>query len=503
MRSTTVAVALALALATAACQNAGDQAELAQASEIAWRHGDVADALAEAKEAGKPVILYWGAVWCPPCNQMKATLFRDPEFIAETQNFIPVYLDGDTEGAQRWGEQFGISGYPTVIILQPDGTEITRIASATMAGELPKLLEVAAKRTTSIETLLAKAENNTANLDKEDWTILGGFDWMNDPKHFSDLTKAGTLLGRLAQSAPTPELKRRFGLLSLAVEADGKLTEEQQAQTERILGGMLEVKSEILANRQELTFYAPDLVNGMSPGEARDRLAGELVKAGDTIFAADGLSLTDRVDAVNIDITLAKADGGKVPADVLAKVRKRAKWADANAKDKQQRQSVMDDAAYRLKDAGDIEGGRKILLAELEKSESPYYYMSSLADFAEEQGKSAEAIDWAQKAYEASQGPATRVQWAISWSGYVMRLTPQDKKAVETSAQAVLGELAKNQDGYFQRTRVKIDKWGKTLSEWAAANGGSEVLDGLRTEMAELCTRQGGQADSCSSWAKA
>ncbi len=503
MRYTTIAPAFALMLAAAACQNGSDQAEVAQASEIAWRHGDVADALTEAKEAGKPVILYWGAVWCPPCNQMKATLFRDPEFIAETQNFIPVYLDGDTEGAQRWGEQFGISGYPTVIILQPDGTEITRIASATMAGELPHLLEVAAKRTTSIETLLAKARNNTANLDKEDWTILGGFDWMNDPKHFSDLTKAGTLLGRLAQSAPTPELQRRFGLLALAVEADGTLTAEQQARVERVLGGMLEDKDEILANRQELTYYAPDLVNALPAGEAHERLAGKLIEAGDTIFAADGLSLTDRVDAANIDIALAMADGGKVPADVLAKVRERAEWADANAKDKQQRQSVMDDAAYLLKDAGDIEAGRKILLGELETSEAPYYYMSSLADFAEAQGKDAEAIDWARKAYEASRGPATRVQWAISWSNYVMRLTPKDKKAVETSALAVLAELAKNQEGYFQRTRVKIDKWGQSLADWAVKNGGSEVLDGLRSEMAQLCTKQGGKAESCNSWATA
>jgi protein disulfide-isomerase len=113
----TLAVALGLALATAACQDAGEGIEVAAASEIAWRHGDVDDALAEAKEAGKPVILYWGAVWCPPCNQMKAGLFKDPAFIAETENFVPVYLDGDTDGAQRWGERFGISGYPTVIIL--------------------------------------------------------------------------------------------------------------------------------------------------------------------------------------------------------------------------------------------------------------------------------------------------------------------------------------------------------------------------------------------------
>src|SRR4051794_32811595 len=133
MHLRTIALALSLALVSPGCRQGGTSTQVAQAHEIAWREGDVADAFAEAKELGKPVILYWGAAWCPPCAEMKATLFKDAGFIAETEKFVPVYLDGDSQGAQRWGERFGISGYPTVILLRPDGTEITRIASTTMA----------------------------------------------------------------------------------------------------------------------------------------------------------------------------------------------------------------------------------------------------------------------------------------------------------------------------------------------------------------------------------
>src|SRR6188768_3520981 len=227
MKIAPIALALALAAGTAACSQADSTAKVAHASAIAWREGDVDDALAEAREQGKPVILYWGAVWCPPCNQMKSTLFKDPGFIAETEKFVPVYLDGDTAGAQAWGERFGISGYPTVIVLRPDGTEVTRISSATMAGQLPDLLRVAAGRTTSIETLLASAQADPAKLTADDWHILGDFDWRNDPKHFKDTAKAGTLLDQLAASAPEPALQRRFGLLALVVSAqkddDGKI----------------------------------------------------------------------------------------------------------------------------------------------------------------------------------------------------------------------------------------------------------------------------------------
>lgn len=505
MRVIKIVLALGLALSVSACQRTASPPQTGHAQEIAWREGDVDDGLAEAKESGKPVILYWGAKWCPPCNQMKSTLFKDANFIAETRNFVPVYLDGDTQGAQRWGEKFGISGYPTVIVLRPDGTEITRLSSAATAPQFADLLRVTAARTSSTEDLLARAQADPAKLSGEDWRLLANFDWRNDPKHFRDAALAGPLLDRLANAAPDDAQKRRFALLALVVTAekgaDGKftLTPAQQARLTGILPTMLASPDEVTANRQELIGTGAELVAVLPPAQ-RDPIGRALIAGLDRLYADPSLSATDRLDTAFADIALAKAGGGTVSPAVLAKVRTRVDWADKSAKDLMARQAVISDAAGLLSEAGDPAGATKLLKAELKRSAQPYYYMLDLSSIAEDAGDSNAAIDWARQAYETAQGSATRVQWAIAWSNAVLRLTPADKAAVEASANAVIDELAKNPDSYYQRTRVKVTAWGQKLRDWSAGHDGTKLLGRLQTKMAGVCANQGPEAQTCGQW---
>jgi thiol:disulfide interchange protein len=90
-------------------------------SKIAWR-GDFEETLSEAKEKGKPVLLVFGATWCPPCKTMKRNVWPDEEVTqAVEQGYVPMYVDIDEEKHSQLSARYRILGIPAVLVLNAEG----------------------------------------------------------------------------------------------------------------------------------------------------------------------------------------------------------------------------------------------------------------------------------------------------------------------------------------------------------------------------------------------
>ncbi len=464
-------------------------------SGIAWEKGDIDAAFAAAKAANKPVFLYWGAVWCPPCNQVKATIFNRQDFVDRSRFFVPVYLDGDTKSAQKLGARFKVSGYPTMILFKPDGTEITRLPGEVDADQYMRVLALGMSGARPVkDTLAAALAPGKPNLTPEEWRLLAYYSWDTDEQKVLPKDKVPATLQRLAQACPADQrdTASRLELKALAAAAtvNGAKPADDKAAVDKVLR-LLALPSFARDNFDVIAYYSSRISKAYTlPRSAeRARLNAAWNAALERLVTDASLSTADRLSAVDAQISLARLDDPKAalsPA-LLKSVREQAARADRETTDPYARQAVMSSAAEVLADAGLIEESDALLKAELQRSHSPYYYMSGLAANAKTRGDKAAALDWYEKAYAAADGPATRLQWGVSYVNALVDLSPQDAARIDKATKSVIGELEPAPDTFYGRNQRALERMSKKLAAWDRDQKHEASLKNLRSQMASVC----------------
>jgi hypothetical protein len=324
------------------------------------------------------LFLYWGAVWCPPCNRVKSEIFARDEFIQRSRSKL-CHLDGDSAGAQ---------------------------------------------------TLAAQQAD---------------YSWDTDEGQLLGERELAATLSALAGASSNPDAAARLRLHA------------QLAAGSADAAFLLQVFSDARLARSNMDILGNSGINLIKIASRREELVAAL--SGTAAQWADDfwLSAPDRLTAVRLQMRLARL---LAPTQGLQEqVRLRVMEALAESTDPYERHTLVNTAVSALNDAGLAAEAEQVLLAELPRSHSPYYFMLSLAGSARRRGDTAAILAWYGKAWQVAIGPATRLQWGVTYLNSLIELAPQDAARIAEATQGLQADIAAvGPDAYQQRNLAQLQK---------------------------------------------
>jgi len=470
---------------------------------IAWRQAandaDIAKALEQAQAQKKPVLLYWGAQWCPPCNQLKATLFNRADFIERTRAFVPVYVDGDSPGAQALGTRFKVRGYPTLLLLSPQGQEWTRLPGEANPREVLQVLQLGLAGKRPVRDVLADALNPAKQLSANEWKLLAYYAWEVDEDRLVPAAERPARLAALAQAVPA-NLRATSDRLLLQALAQGTgakaaaLAPATAVQRQRVLALLADPKASA-AQVDVLSNSPVDIADALAAAGERSAVVTALDTALQRFVKDTQLSRVDRIGALGGRVELARpqspveAKALRLPPALLDEVRSQIARFEAEITDGYERQAVLPAAAYVLTQSGLVAESDALLQRNLAKSISPYYLMSQLASNAKARDDAPAALRWSSEAYATSVGTATRLQWGAAYLGLLVELSPTDLPTIERVAGQIVAEASRQSDAFYERSGRSLQRSVARLAAWAKTPEQQQVWRKTLAQIEPVCKK--------------
>ena len=94
----------------------------------------IAEALARAREEGLLVLVDFYADWCAPCKVIERRVLPSPEVQKALEGFLLIRVDTDVH--PEAARAYEVAAMPTLLLLDGQGAELTRLIGPVTAGEL-------------------------------------------------------------------------------------------------------------------------------------------------------------------------------------------------------------------------------------------------------------------------------------------------------------------------------------------------------------------------------
>ena len=451
---------------------------------IQWHKAGMESALKLAAEKKQPLFVYWGASWCPPCHVVKSTHFKSTEVIQATTKYIAVYLDGDTQSAQTWGEKLQASGYPTLMVLNPKGEEVVRFSSAMSSPDFAEALNSAFYNLNPIEDILERALAVKPNKVKE-----------QDLRSLASYSLASLYKGRSPKRGPASkpidwaqsyeELYKRtpaslaserdqFLLRAIVAKYNGRDKDEkfstawQKEKRQQVLP-ILKSASRFQQNYKVLSFYADRIVKSLfnEKSTEREQFMAVYKKSLKTLRESGVLKGYNYLVTFYPLNDLAKIDDKKALPKEREYIKKEMLKEVKKIQDENAQAFVTNSSSYILSEAGYIDLAKEVLLKDIKASKRPYYSMSSLSEMEKELGNSEAALKWGREAYKAAKGSATRIQWGSLYLRDLMELRSENKKEILGGLNGFFKAHLKTPDAFMGRNKRSLERLAKKAKTWA------------------------------------
>lgn len=105
---------------------------------VPWRD-DLAAAREEGRRDNKPVLAYFTAEWCGPCQSMKRTTWADADVEESLRSFVPVRIDIDQQ--RNLAHAYAVDAVPMFVVIDGEGRVLKATSGALRADQFIEWLE--------------------------------------------------------------------------------------------------------------------------------------------------------------------------------------------------------------------------------------------------------------------------------------------------------------------------------------------------------------------------